>query len=86
MRNLILLSLISFFQDMSSEAIFPLITFLIGSFGAQYLGIMEAIAEITSNILKLKTPDIYRIHTFNAGKTYVCNRIYAVHISNRKVC
>ncbi len=59
MRNLIVLSLVSFFQDLSSETIFPILTYMVGSFGVQYFGIMEAIAELTSNLLKLVSGNIY---------------------------
>ncbi len=59
MRNLIVLSLVSFFQDVSSEMIFPIITYIIAGYGIYYFGIMEGVAELTSNILKLFSGRIY---------------------------
>ncbi len=60
MHNLIIFSLVSFFQDMSSEMIFPLLAIMIGQMNMPfYMGLMEAVAELTSNILKLVSGVIY---------------------------
>ena len=60
MHNLIIFSLVSFFQDMSSEMIFPILAIMIGQMNMPfYMGLMEAIAELTSNILKLISGLLY---------------------------
>ncbi len=60
MYNLIIFSLVSFFQDMSSEMIFPLLAIMITQMNMPfYMGLMEAIAELTSNILKLASGLLY---------------------------
>ncbi len=60
MYNLIIFSLVSFFQDMSSEMIFPLLALMIGQMNMPfYMGLMEAVAELTSNILKLASGLLY---------------------------
>jgi MFS family permease len=54
--NVLILGLVSFFTDVSSEMIYPLLPlFLIGVLGAgpAFLGTIEGIAESTSSLLKL---------------------------------
>ena len=56
MRNIILLGIVSFFTDISTEMIYPLIpAFLIGTLGASpaLLGIIEGIAESIGSLLKV---------------------------------
>jgi len=55
-RNIYILGLASFFNDFSSEMIYPLIPVLIKSVlgvGAYFIGIIEGIAETTNSLLKL---------------------------------
>jgi len=54
--NVLILGLVSFFTDVSSEMIYPLLPlFLTGVLGAgpAFLGVIEGIAESTSSLLKL---------------------------------
>ncbi len=56
MRNIIFLGLISFFMDISSEMVYPIIPlYLTTAFGATpaIVGIIEGIAESTSSLLKV---------------------------------
>jgi MFS family permease len=56
--NIIALGLVSFFNDASSEIIYPLLPlFLTGRFGAsaQLIGLIEGIAESSSSLLKFPT-------------------------------
>ena len=56
MRNIIFLGLISFFMDISSEMVYPIIPlYLTRSFGATpaLVGIIEGIAESTASLLKV---------------------------------
>lgn len=56
MRNIIFLGLISFFADISSEIVYPIIPlYLTATFGATpaLVGIIEGIAESTSSLLKV---------------------------------
>jgi MFS family permease len=55
-RNVVALTLVSFFTDVSSEMIYPLLPiFLTGTLGASasFVGAIEGAAETTSSILKL---------------------------------
>src|SRR5918992_1708437 len=55
-RNVIALTLVSFFTDVSSEMIYPLLpVFLTGVLGASasFVGAIEGVAETTSSVLKL---------------------------------
>lgn len=54
-KNLLLFSLTSFFTDISSEMIIPLIPIALTLMGAPYfaIGILEGISEFIANILKL---------------------------------
>ncbi|MDQ3010930.1 MAG: hypothetical protein M3X11_09540 [Acidobacteriota bacterium] len=54
-RNVIALSLVSLFNDASSELIYPLLPlFLMGTLGlsAQFIGLLEGIAESASGLLR----------------------------------
>jgi MFS family permease len=54
--NVLILGLVSFFTDVSSEMIYPLLPlFLTGALGAgpAFLGVIEGIAESTASLLKL---------------------------------
>ena len=54
--NVLILGLVSFFTDVSSEMIYPLLPlFLTGMLGAgpAFLGVIEGVAESTSSLLKL---------------------------------
>ena len=56
MRNIIFLGLISFFMDISSEMVYPIIPlYLVSAFGATpaIVGIIEGIAESTASLLKV---------------------------------
>ncbi|MCL2411608.1 MAG: MFS transporter [Treponema sp.] len=56
MRNIFFLGLISFFTDLSTEMVYPLIPlYLMTVFGASYvlIGIIEGIAESLANLLKV---------------------------------
>ncbi len=56
MTNIILLGFVSFFSDLSSEMVYPLIPlYLTGAFGATpvLLGIIEGIAESVASLLKV---------------------------------
>ena len=56
MRNIIFLGLISFFMDISSEMVYPIIPlYLTSAFGAtpSLVGIIEGIAESTASLLKV---------------------------------
>lgn len=56
MRNIIFLGLISFFMDISSEMVYPIIPlYLTASFGATpaLVGVIEGIAESTASLLKV---------------------------------
>ena len=56
MRNIIFLGLISFFMDISSEMVYPIIPlYLTAAFGATpaLVGIIEGIAESTASLLKV---------------------------------
>ncbi len=55
-RNVLSLTLVSFFTDVSSEMIYPLLpVFLTGVLGASasFIGVIEGAAETTSSVLKL---------------------------------
>jgi MFS family permease len=54
-RNVYLLGLLSFFNDVTSDAIVPLLPAFLGTMGlgARFLGLMEGLADSLSNILKL---------------------------------
>lgn len=55
-HNLIMLGLVSFFADISSEMVYPLIPlYLTGAFGATpaLVGVVEGIAESTASLLKV---------------------------------
>ena len=55
-RNIYILGIASFFNDFSSEMIYPLIPVFIKSVlgvGAYFIGIIEGIAETTNSLLKL---------------------------------
>lgn len=55
-RNIILLGMVSFFADISTEMVYPLIpVYLVSSFGATpvIIGIIEGIAESLSSVLKV---------------------------------
>lgn len=54
-RNVYLLGLLSFFNDVTSDAIVPLLPAFLGTMGLgpRFLGIMEGFADSLSNILKL---------------------------------
>lgn len=54
-RNVYLLGLLSFFNDVTSDAIVPLLPAFLGTMGlgARFLGVMEGLADSISNILKL---------------------------------
>ena len=53
--NIVLLGLTSFFMDMSSEMVYPLIPFFLTSFGATpvIIGLIEGIAESLSSLLRV---------------------------------
>ncbi|MFQ5884090.1 MAG: MFS transporter [Thermoplasmata archaeon] len=54
--NVVLLGIVSFFTDMSSEIIFPLLPFfLVFNLGASFfiIGIMEGVAEAVASVLKV---------------------------------
>ena len=54
-KIIIILGLVSFFTDISSEMIVPLIPlFLVSEFGASFalVGLVEGVAEATANIMK----------------------------------
>jgi MFS family permease len=54
--NIIMLGLVSFFADISSEMVYPLIPlYLTGAFGATpaLVGVIEGIAESTASLLKV---------------------------------
>ncbi|MGN1136560.1 MAG: MFS transporter [Oscillospiraceae bacterium] len=56
MKNIIFLGLISFFMDLSSEMVYPIIPlYLVSAFGATpaIVGIIEGIAESTASLLKV---------------------------------
>lgn len=56
MLNIILLGLVSFFSDISSEMVYPLIPlYLVSTFGATpvLVGIIEGIAESIASLLKV---------------------------------
>lgn len=56
MKNIIFLGLISFFMDISSEMVYPIIPlYLVSAFGATpaIVGIIEGIAESTAGLLKV---------------------------------
>lgn len=56
MKNIIFLGLISFFMDISSEMVYPMIPlYLVSAFGATpaIVGIIEGIAESTASLLKV---------------------------------
>ncbi len=56
MRNIVFLGLISFFMDVSSEMVYPIIPlYLTAAFGATpaLVGIIEGIAESTASLLKV---------------------------------
>ena len=56
MRNIFILGLISFFTDLSTEMVYPLIPlYLVGTFGATHVlvGIIEGIAESLASLLKV---------------------------------
>ena len=56
MKNIIFLGLISFFMDISSEMVYPIIPlYLVSAFGATpaIVGIIEGIAESTASLLKV---------------------------------
>lgn len=56
MKNIVLLGFVSFFADLSSEMVYPLIPlYLTGAFGATpvLLGIIEGIAESAASLLKV---------------------------------
>ncbi|MCL2271652.1 MAG: MFS transporter [Treponema sp.] len=56
MRNIFLLGLISFFTDLSTEMVYPLIPlYLVGAFSATHVlvGIIEGIAESLASLLKV---------------------------------
>ena len=56
MKNIIFLGLISFFMDISSEMVYPIIPlYLVAAFGATpaIVGIIEGIAESTASLLKV---------------------------------
>lgn len=56
MRNIIILGFISFFMDISSEMVYPIIPlYLTAAFGATpaLVGIIEGIAESTASLLKV---------------------------------
>ena len=55
-RNVIALAAVSFFTDVSSEMIYPLLPFFLTSVlgaGPAFLGIVEGITEATASLLKL---------------------------------
>ena len=55
-KNIYILGIASFFNDFSSEMIYPLIPVFIKSVlgvGAYFIGIIEGIAETTNSLLKL---------------------------------
>lgn len=53
-RNILLLSLISLFNDLSSEMLYPVLPLYLESvgFGVLWIGIVEGIAEATAGVLK----------------------------------
>lgn len=56
MRNIVFLGLISFFMDVSSEMVYPIIPlYLTAAFGATpaLVGVIEGIAESTASLLKV---------------------------------
>jgi len=56
MKNIFFLGLISFFTDLSTEMVYPLIPlYLVGAFGATHVlvGIIEGIAESLASLLKI---------------------------------
>jgi len=56
MKNIFFLGLISFFTDLSTEMVYPLIPlYLVGAFGATHVlvGIIEGIAESMASLLKI---------------------------------
>lgn len=56
MRNIVFLGLISFFADISSEMVYPIIPlYLTATFSATpaLVGFIEGIAESTANLLKV---------------------------------
>ena len=56
MKNILFLGLISFFADISSEMVYPIIPlYLTAAFGATpvLVGIIEGIAESTASLLKV---------------------------------
>lgn len=56
MVNIFFIGLISFFTDVSTEMVYPLIPlYLVGTFGANYVlvGIIEGIAESLASLLKI---------------------------------
>ena len=56
MRNIVFLGLISFFMDVSSEMVYPIIPlYLTAAFGAtpSLVGVIEGIAESTASLLKV---------------------------------
>jgi hypothetical protein len=56
MRNIILLGLVSFFADISSEMVYPIIPlYLTSAFGATpvLIGVVEGVAESLASLLKV---------------------------------
>lgn len=54
-RNILLLSLISFFNDLSSEIIYPILPLYLSSIGLSYtaIGAVEGVAELISSLSKV---------------------------------
>ena len=65
-RSIYFISAVSFFNDIASEMIYPLIPVLIKTvlgFGAEIIGVIEGIAESINSLLKLFSGWIYE-HPF----------------------
>ena len=84
MGNVILLGLVSFFSDISSEMVYPLIPlYLISAFGATpvLVGIIEGIAESIASLLKVYSgyiSDKYKRKKILAFGGYSTGIIYKV--------
>lgn len=84
MVNIFFIGLISFFTDISTEMVYPLIPlYLVGTFGANYalVGIIEGIAESLASLLKIYSgylTDRFQKKKLLAFSGYVPGLIYKV--------
>ena len=68
--TVLLLGVTSFFADVGSEMIFPLLpVFMVGSLGATpaFLGLVEGVADATASVLKLATGYVVEASAITVG-------------------